>query len=208
MGEPWLLITISTAGTTGTLRVQVWRKLRSLGALYLQPSGCLLPARPAVVREVVRLTERVRHQGGTARVLRIALLEPEQRAQVIAELNAARDGEYREVLERLPTLFAELRSERARGRASYVEVEENEADLHRFQTWMAKIAARDYFKAPTGASARDALAAAAAELAAFEAEALQAEAPPEDSTGSDRPSQPVGQRLRIVDGPRAGNGSE
>jgi hypothetical protein len=31
-----LLISASTAGGAGTLRVHVWRKLRSLGALYLQ----------------------------------------------------------------------------------------------------------------------------------------------------------------------------
>jgi hypothetical protein len=29
----WLIISASTAGAAGTLRVQVWRKLRSLGAL-------------------------------------------------------------------------------------------------------------------------------------------------------------------------------
>jgi len=61
----WLLISASTAGGAATLRVQVWRKLRSLGALYLQQSVCLLPARPAVVREVRRLADRIRRQGGT-----------------------------------------------------------------------------------------------------------------------------------------------
>jgi hypothetical protein len=60
----WLLVSVSTAGAAATLRVQVWRKLRSLGALYLQQSVCLLPARHEVVREVRRLADRVRHQGG------------------------------------------------------------------------------------------------------------------------------------------------
>jgi len=176
-GAAWLLIGVSTAGAPGTLRVQVWRKLRSLGALYVQQSVCLLPARPAAVREVRRLADRVRHQGGTARVLQVALSDPAERAGVIGELNAARDGEYGEVLERLPSFVAELASERAKGRASYVEVEENEADLERFRTWLGKIAARDYFDAPAGATARAALASAAADLQAFEAEALSVESP-------------------------------
>jgi len=29
----WLLVSVSTAGASAALRVQVWRKLRSLGAL-------------------------------------------------------------------------------------------------------------------------------------------------------------------------------
>lgn len=193
-GYGWLVISVSTAGAAGTLRVQVWRKLRSLGALYLQQSVCLLPARPEVVREVRRLADRVRHQGGQARVLRMAFSDPTEEQAVIAELNAARDEEYAEVLDRLPALRRELAEERARGRATYAEVEESEADLDRFRSWLAKIAARDYFAAPTGEAARAAVEEAAADLAAFEDAALRAEAP---EPAASRPHP----RLRVVDQP-------
>jgi len=178
---------MSTAGAAGTLRVQVWRKLRSLGALYVQQSVCLLPARDEVVREVRRLVDRVHRQGGTARVLRMHFTEPAEEQAVVAELNAARDSEYAEVLDRLPALRHELAQERARGRATYAEVEESEADLARFRTWLTKIAARDYFAAPSGQAARDAVDEAAADLAAFEQTAFQAEAP-----------DPAPRRLRSV----------
>jgi ChrB-like protein len=181
------MISMSTAGAAGTLRVQVWRKLRSLGALYLQQSVCLLPAHDEVVRQVRRLVDRVRHQGGTARVLRMRFTEPTEEQGVVAELNAARDAEYAEVLDRLPALRQELAQERARGRATYAEVEESEADLARFRTWLTKIAARDYFDAPGGHGARDAVDEAAADLAAFEQAAFQAEEP-----------DPVSRRLRAV----------
>lgn len=175
----WLLVSVSTAGAAGTLRVHVWRRLRSLGGLYVQQSVCLLPALPGVAREVRRLADRVRQQGGTARVLPIAVTDAAEQAQLVAELNAARDAEYGEVLERLPELRAELDRERARGRVTYAEVEECEADLDRFRSWLAKITGRDYFGAPGGAAAREAVEAAAADLAAFEQAALKAEAPPE-----------------------------
>jgi hypothetical protein len=175
----WLLVSVSTAGAAAALRVQVWRKLRSLGALYLQQSVCLLPAREDVVREVRRLADRVRRQGGSCRLLHVGLADEAERAQVVAEMNAARDQEYGEVLERLPEFVAELDNERAEGRTTYAEVEESEADLERYRSWLAKIAARDYFGAPGGEEARAAVAAAAAELAAFEQAALSAEAPPE-----------------------------
>jgi hypothetical protein len=165
--QGWLVISVSTAGAPDSLRVQVWRKLRSLGALYLQHSVCLLPVRP----------DRVRHQGGTVRVLPMAFTDPAEEQAVIAELNAARDAEYAEVLGRLPELRRELADEQARGNATYAEVEESEADLQRFRSWMDKIAVRDYFTSPTGQDARDAVQRAVAELAAFEEAALHADAP-------------------------------
>jgi vacuolar-type H+-ATPase subunit I/STV1 len=172
-----LVISVSTAGAPGTLRVQVWRKLRSLGALYLQQSVCLLPARDDVVRQVRRLADRVHQQGGTARVLRMRFADLSEQRSVVEEFNSARDDEYAEILERIPALRQELAQERARGRATYAEVEESEADLERFRSWLAKIAARDYFDTPGGEAARAAVDEAAANLEAFEQAALRAEAP-------------------------------
>ena len=192
----WLVVSVSTAGGAASLRVQVWRKLRSLGALYLQQSVCLLPATAAVARDVRRLAARVRQGGGTARVLPMAFTDPAAEQAVIGELNAARDAEYAEVLERLPDLHRELAHERARGRATYAEVEESEADLHRFRAWLAKIEARDYFRAAGGDAARTAVTGAAAALAAFEDAALRAETSElASAAGGDQP------RLRAVDGP-------
>ena len=187
----WLLVSVSTAGAAATLRVQVWRKLRSLGALYLQQSVCLLPARDDVAREVRRVADRVRRQGGSCRLLHVGIADEAERAQLVAEMNAARDQEYGEVLERLPEFLAELDKERARGRTTYAEVEECEADLGRYRSWLAKIAARDYFGAPAGAAAQAAVEAAAAELAAFEQAALSAEAPPEHAPPAGGPRPPA-----------------
>jgi uncharacterized protein YdbL (DUF1318 family) len=153
--------------------------LRSLGALYLQQSVCLLPESEQTLRQVRRLLDRVRQQGGTGRMLHLALTDPAEERQIVGEFNAARDAEYAEVLERLPAFRQELAAERARGRATYAEVEESEADLERFRSWMAKIAARDYFATPAGAAARAAVEDAAADLAAFEQAALAAEGPAE-----------------------------
>lgn len=190
------MISVSTAGAADSLRVQVWRKLRSLGALYLQQSVCLLPARDQVVREIRRLVDRIHHQGGQARVLRMAFTDPNGEHAVIADFNTARDAEYAEVVERLPELRRELAEEQARGNVTYAEVEESEADLERFRTWLAKIAARDYFGAPDGQAARDGVDEAAADLAAFEDAALRAEAPEPAP-----PGDPTPRSLRVVDRP-------
>ena len=194
MAEPWLLLTVSTAGAPDSLRVQVWRRLRSLGALSLHQGTYLLPARPETARAIDRLTGRVRHGGGTARLLHIALPEPEEEAAVIAEFQEERAAEYRELMDRLPEFTGELAAERAKGRLTYAEVEESEADLARFQRWLAKIAGRDYFSSPLAEQARSAVARCGDDLAAFEAEAFSADT---STTGDAAPGQ-TARRLQIA----------
>ena len=61
--ERFVVVAVSTAGGPASLRVQVWRKLRSLGAVYVQQSVCLLPACRQVLRELRRLLAGVRTGG-------------------------------------------------------------------------------------------------------------------------------------------------
>ena len=49
----WLVVSVSTAGAAASLRLRVWRKLRSLGALYLQQSVCLLAFTDPAEEQVV-----------------------------------------------------------------------------------------------------------------------------------------------------------
>jgi hypothetical protein len=194
MAESWLMLTVSTAGAPDSLRVQVWRRLRSLGALYLQQGVCLLPARPETSRALDRLAGRVRHGGGTARLLHITMPVSEEEAAVIAGFQAERAAEYQELLDRLPEFTRELAAERAKGRLTYAEVEESEADLARFRRWLAKIAGRDYFSCPLAEQARSAVARCADDLAAFEAEAFSADT----STADDAAPARTGGRLRLA----------
>jgi hypothetical protein len=180
-GEAWLLVSASSAGAPDSLRVAIWRKLHSLGALYVHQSVCLLPARPEVRREVRRLVERVRGQGGSARVLTIRFDDPAEEAQIVAELSSARDDEYSEVLDRVPAFMAELRMERDRGRATYEEVDESEADLERFRAWLTKIDRRDYFGTARHAEAHTAVDECARALEAFEAQAYARVNQPQES---------------------------
>ena len=172
----WLLITVGTTGPSSSLRVAVWRKLRSLGALYVQQSVCLLPERPDTTSAIARLLDRVRREGGDARVLHIGLAPGDEQA-IIEAFHAERSDEYNEVCDRTPAFLEEIAKEQARGRATYAEVEESEADLDRLRTWLSKITARDYFDAPGRAEAEAEVERCAAALRDFENAALQSEAP-------------------------------
>ena len=188
-----MLITVSTPpGGTSTLRVYAWRKLRSLGAHYLQQSVCLLPATPKTTRAVARLVTRLRAEGGHGEMLRIHLTDAKQEAVVIDAIQRERTDEYREVVGSTRLFHEELQFERGRGRATYTELEESDADLARHQKWLAAIRARDYFGAPGGQEAAAAVASCEAALARFESEALSAEL--DESAPDSRPG------LRALDG--------
>jgi len=189
----WLLVSITT-GSDASLRVHVWRQLRKLGAIYLQNSVCLIPETGPVPQTVQRLAARVNGAGGKARVLHTTFTDPAEQAAIIAEQRADRDIEYGEVLERTPAFLAEIAQETARGRATYAEVEESEADLERFEKWLSSIAARDYFQAGGGQAARDAVQACRDTFTAFEAAALAAD------TGAEQAAVETPQ-LRILDNP-------
>jgi hypothetical protein len=193
VARDWLLITVSTPrGATSTLRVYAWRKLRSLGAHYLQQSVCLLPATPKTTRATSRVVTRLRAEGGHGEMLRVQLTDSKQEAAVIDAIQRERTDEYREVVERTQQFHDELRLERRRGRATYTELEESDADLARHQKWLAAIRARDYFDAPGGQEAAAAVASCEAALARFESEALSAEL--DESSPRGRPG------LRAVEG--------
>jgi hypothetical protein len=187
VARDWLLITVSTPrGATSTLRVYAWRNLRSLGAHYLQQSVCLLPATPKTTRVAARVVARLRAEGGDGEMLRIHLTDSLQEAAVIDAIQRERTDEYHEVVQRTQQFHEELQLERRRGRATYTELEESDADLARHQKWLAAIRARDYFDAPGGLEAGAAVAACEAALAQFESEALSAEldeSTPESRTG-------------------------
>jgi len=192
VARTWLLITVSTpGGRSSTLRVYAWRNLRRLGAHYLQQSVCLLPATPKTTRAATRLVTRLRAQGGQGEMLRISLTDARQEGAIIDAIQRERTDEYREVVERTRQFHEELRLERSRGRATYTELEESDADLARHQKWLAAIRARDYFHAPGGEEAAAAVASCEEALARFESEALAAEL-----DGSESDAAP---RLRAVD---------
>lgn len=73
-----------------------------------------------------------------------------------------------------------------RGRATYAEVEESEADLDRLRKWLGRVRARDYFGAPGRAEAEAAVERCAAALAGFETEALAGELPAQILPASER----------------------
>ena len=153
---------------------------------------CLLPATPKTTRAATRVVTRLRAEGGHGEMLRIRLTDSKQETAIIDAIQRERTDEYRELVESTRQFHEELQLERRRGRATYTELEESDADLARYQKWLAAIRARDYFDAPGGQEAAAAVASCEEALARFESEALSAEL--DESTTDSRPG------LRALEG--------
>ena len=101
---------------------------------YLQQSVCLLPATPATTRAATKVVTRLRAEGGQGEVLRIRLVDREAGGKVIDAMQAERTDEYHELVESTRQFHEELAIERRRGRATYTELEESDADLARYRS--------------------------------------------------------------------------
>ena len=127
----WLLVTVHTPGRNSAERVYAWRKLRGLGALYLHQSVCVLPASESTRSAIDTLIEHLQNRGARGEVHLIQFTDQEQEASLIDEFQAERRDEYGEVVERTKQFHEELEYERGRGRVTYPEFEESDANLVR-----------------------------------------------------------------------------
>lgn len=143
----WLLLTYKVPPEPAKKRIALWRHLKGLGAVYLQNGVCLLPHTEEHVRQLKIIENDIREMSGESVILESAALDRAQEAKVITRFRADRDAEYKEFIEHCADLEAELVKETAAGNFSYAELEENDIDLKKQQTWLEKIRKLDFYGA-------------------------------------------------------------
>jgi hypothetical protein len=171
MGE-WFMLVYKIPAEPTRYRASVWRKLKAAGAIYLQNGVATLPASTANERVLRGIVHEIAGMQGTTYLLRGAVVGDE--TALLTVFQAARDAEYGEVLGRCRDFHAELDKERAAGNLSFAELEENEDDLAKLETWLGKIRARDPFGAPLRAEAEQALESCRIDLETFAAAVYRA----------------------------------
>lgn len=170
----WLVLVYRVPSEPTRLRATVWRRLKGLGAIYLQNSAAALPASTAAERALRKLRREILEMAGTAVLMSCAVLAGE--AEVRSGFQAARDDEYAEIVDKCQDFLAGIEKEFVATHFSFAELEENEVDYQKLVTWLAKIGDRDVFGAPGRVEAQEALAACEQELERY-AERVYAEEP-------------------------------
>ncbi len=152
----WFLLIYRVPSEPTRLRAAVWRRLKSLGAIYLQNSAAALPASTAAERALRKLRSEILDMSGAATLLRCSVLAGEP--EVKAAFQAARNDEYDEIVDKCEDFQAQVRKEYLANHFTYAELEENEVDLVKLRNWFAKVTERDAFGAQGRTAAEQALA--------------------------------------------------
>lgn len=161
----WLLLAYRVPSEPSRLRATVWRRLKALGAIYVQNSVAALPEDAAAERALRALRAEIGTMGGTAQLLRADALAGG--ADLVAAYNTARDEEYAEIVSRCHDFLAEIDKETAARHFTYGELEENDEDLTKLRSWYDKVTTRDRLAASGREAAAKILDDCATSLDAF-----------------------------------------
>ena len=148
MRQTFLLLLAGVPPTPSSLRVRVWRRLRSLGAVPLKRSAYLLPDTPDRYEDFQWLAQEIQRQGGEATLIRIQQIENVSAADVLRLFHEPRDHDYRQLAGRYRKLLQGL-DKKAAAKSARVQDE-----LTRLAKDHRRIRDIDFFDAPGGAEVR------------------------------------------------------
>ena len=145
----WLILIYQLPREPSRHRVAVWRRLKSLGALYLQDGAAALPE-DAVTREQLEwLQLRVREAGGEATLWEALPNTVAEGESLVEEFRASREASYKKLVESAER----LRSKAALGSDKALLLE----DLYKLEREFRAERRRDYFRSPMRSEAAAAL---------------------------------------------------
>lgn len=149
----WLLLTYKVPPEPSKHRIALWRKLKALGAVYMQNSICLLPNTTEHIKQLKLIENDIAKMGGESVLLETVALDKIQEQKVVSRFKADRDEEYKEFLGKCNDFEAEIKKETKAKHFTYAELEENDVDLKKLETWLDKIKKLDFYGATLAATA-------------------------------------------------------
>lgn len=162
--QNWLLLTYKVPAEPAKKRIALWRKLKGMGAVYLQNGVCLLPKTDDHTRRLKMMENEVAEMAGDSIILETVALDQAQEDKVMARFKADRDQQYEEYLDKCKDFEAEIAKETAANHFTYAELEENDVDLKKLQSWLEKIRKLDFYGATLAIEAQQRLQACEALL--------------------------------------------
>ncbi|CUA90765.1 hypothetical protein Ga0061061_11542 [Chelatococcus sambhunathii] len=153
----WLLLTYKVPPEPASRRVALWRRLKGMGAVYLQNGVCLLPKTDDHVRRLKMLENDIAEAKGESVILETIALDKAQEGKVIARFKADRDEAYAEFIDKCDDFEREVAKEVDASHFTYAELEENDVDLKKLRGWLARIRKLDFYGAARAAEAEQRL---------------------------------------------------
>lgn len=152
--QNWLMLTYKVPAEPAKKRIGLWRKLKGMGAVYLQNGVCLLPKNDDHTRRLKIIENEIHEMAGESVLLETVALDKGQEDKVVGRFKVDRDEEYAEFIDKCDDFDAEVAKETRARHFTYAELEENDADLKKLQTWLEKIRKLDFYGAARGVEAK------------------------------------------------------
>ena len=150
----WLLLTYKVPAEPSAKRIAIWRRLKGMGAVYLQNGVCVLPRTDDHIRRLKMVENDISEAKGESVILQTVALDPAQEVKVVGRFKAERDEAYAEFIDICDDFEREVAKEITAGHYSYAELEENDVDLKKLQGWLEKIGKLDFYGAARAEEAR------------------------------------------------------
>lgn len=154
----WLLLTYKVPAEPSKFRVAIWRRIRSLGAVYMQNSICVLPTNTEHQRQLRMVQADIERAGGEAVIFETLALDPKQEARVVAYFKHDREQDYEEFLDKCADYKKEVDKEVKADHYTFAELKENDEDLKKLKNWLERIKTLDFYGAPAREAAEQQLA--------------------------------------------------
>lgn len=171
----WLLMTYKVPAEPSKLRVGIWRRIRGLGAVYLQNSVCVLPTSADHQRQLRMVQSDIEQGGGEAVIFETTALDAKQEELVVARFKHDRDQDYEEFLDKCADFKREVDKEVKADHYTFAELKENDEDLKKLKGWLEKVRALDFYGAPARGAAEEQLAQCEELLDAYAQEVYERE---------------------------------
>jgi len=143
-----LLLLVGLPPSPSSLRVRVWRRLRSLGAVPLKRSAYLLPDTPERYEDFQWLAQEIQREGGDATLIRVQQIENMSPDQVRRLFHEPRDHDYRQLAARYRKVLQRL------DRKSAARTAQAQEEVARLTKEHQRIRDIDFLDAPGGAEVR------------------------------------------------------
>jgi hypothetical protein len=153
--QPWLTLIISLPTSNATVRMRVWRALKSAGCGVLRDGVYLLPASEAAALSFAQQANEVIEAGGTAHIVKLGSTHP------------AQDLTLRKLFDRTEDYAAlKLELETCLGSMATLNLLASKRTLKRLSREFSAISINDFFPGPAREQIAALLDTATAELAA------------------------------------------
>lgn len=171
----WLMLTYKVPPEPSKVRVAIWRRIRSLGAVYLQNSICVLPTSSEHQRRFRMVQSDIERGGGEAMIFETLALDPKQEERVVAYFKHDREQDYEEFLDKCADYKKEVEKEVKADHYTFAELKENDEDLKKLKNWLERIKTLDFYRAPARETAEQQLIECEALLESYANEVFERE---------------------------------